>query len=231
MLKINKFFAALLFLMVFFIVFSIKSEPVYNFSDINKLIEEVERVEADNSRIKIINNDLKSRIDAYNKKVTIGLSEEQILKNDLKLYKTASCMSDVSGEGVIILLNDATQKLRANQDPNTLLIHDFDVKMVLFELRNSGAEAISINGERYIFNYTDVQCNGPTIKVGNKKFSQPFIIKAIGDRKRISEALNDVTSHIYRLKQNGLFVEINTSVHVVIKGHKKDLVYKFIEEE
>ncbi len=231
MLKINKYFTALLFLMVFFIVFSIKSEPVYHFSDINKLIEEVERVEADNARIKIINNNLKSIIDEYNKKVSIGLSDEQILKNDLKLYKRASCMSDVEGEGVIVLLNDGTQKLRDNQDPNSLLIHDYDVKMLLFELRNAGAEAISINEERYIFNYTDVQCNGPTIKVGDKKFSQPFIIRAIGDRKKISEALNDITSHMYILKQNGLFVEINTSVHVVIKGHNKDLVYKFIEEE
>ncbi len=218
-------------ILVAFVVFSIRSEPTYDFGQLNNIQEKVEALEVENSRLRTVNSSLESTIFDYKKGVSIGLSDEEILRKDLDFFKKASGMSDVCGEGIIVLLNDGSQKLKKSQDPNSLLIHDEDVKRILFEIRNAGAEAISINGERYIFNYTSVQCNGPTIKIGDKKFSQPFIIKAIGNRRELSEALNNVSSHIYMLKQNGLFVEVNTSVYIEIKAHQNDLVYRYIEEE
>ncbi len=231
MLTKNRYYMLLITVLIAFIIFSIRSEPTYDFGQVHNMQEKVEDLEIENSRLKTIKNNLESTINEYKRGISIGLSDEEILKKDLDFFKKASGMSDVCGEGIIVLLSDGSHKLKKNQDPNSVLIHDDDVKRVLFEIRNAGAEAISINEERYIFNYTSVQCNGPTIKIGDKKFSQPFIIKAIGSRKKLSEALNNVNSHIYMLKQNGLFVEVNTSIYIEIKAHKKDLVYRYIEEE
>ena len=71
--------------------------------------------------------------------------QKEVNYNNLILGK-----SDVEGQGVKITLEDGTSNF--DEYPSIgQLIHDFDIVQVINDLRSAGAEAISINGQRIIY--------------------------------------------------------------------------------
>jgi len=114
-----------------------------------------------------------------------------VSKIELDYLKLVSGLTDVTGEGVIITLNDAAE----NPDSGNvmdLIIHDLDVLNVLNQLRLAGALAISINNERIIAT-SEQLCSGPTIKINNNRYAVPYEIKAIGNSDAMYTAMNDST--------------------------------------
>ena len=101
--------------------------------------------------------------------------EAELKKNNMLLGLT-----DVTGEGVIVTLkdNDAVDSTKV-LDSSYLLVHDSDLLGIVNELKNGGAEAISINGER-IVSTSSITCEGNVISINGEKISSPFVIKAIG---------------------------------------------------
>ena len=103
------------------------------------------------------------------------------LENTIKEANKAAGLSEVTGNGVKIILND-NQTISPNSwygDPNWLIVHDLDIINVVNELKNAGAEAISINDQR-IVSTTAITCSGNVIRVNGEKIGAPFTIKAIG---------------------------------------------------
>jgi len=154
---------------------------------------------------------LKSQLDS---KIKLGESyKEQIskLENDIEAFIKASSnnvtnaetkleldylrlicgLTDVTGDGVIIILNDAEEpkKLEGNAVMD-YIIHDSDILNVVNQLRVGGAQAISINNERIISTSEQV-CAGPTIKVNSNRYAVPYEIKAIGDPDQLYSTINE----------------------------------------
>ena len=104
------------------------------------------------------------------------------LENTIKEGNKLIGLSEVTGDGIIITLND-NQTNSLNDllyfDPNELIVHDIDLIRVVNELKNVEAEAISINGQR-IISTSAIECDGSVIIVNGEKIAAPFIIKAIG---------------------------------------------------
>ncbi len=93
-------------------------------------------------------------------------------------------LTDVKGPGVVVTLNDSKKPsvdMPAGFAPPNI-IHDTDIAAVVNELKASGAEAISVNGQRIVA-VSPIRCVGPTIMVNFTPQSPPFVIKAIGDPK------------------------------------------------
>lgn len=125
-------------------------------------------------------------------------------------------LSAVSGSGIAITLNDAAAV--GDMGVEAYIIHDSDVYSLLNELRVSGAEAISINGER-ILGMTKTVCAGPTILINNSRHPAPFEFKAIGDPQRLYEALdNSVAVNILRLYD--IRVDIRIEQEIVINKYR-----------
>lgn len=93
--------------------------------------------------------------------------------------KLKAGFTDVGGPGISIKLDDASAR-RDDLPLNWLIIHDQDIKIILNELKKSGAEAISINGER-VAAMSEQVCAGPTILINGNRYSVPYYIEAIGD--------------------------------------------------
>ena len=71
--------------------------------------------------------------------------QKEVSYNNIILGK-----SDVEGQGVKITLEDGTNNF--DEYPSMAqLIHDADIVKVINDLRNAGAEAISVNGQRIIY--------------------------------------------------------------------------------
>lgn len=103
------------------------------------------------------------------------------LENEIKNYNKVLGMSEVTGNGITITINDNQDIALSNwlADPNLLIVHDADLISVVNELKNAGAEAISINEQRLVTT-SSIECDGNIIKVNGEKIGVPFTIKAIG---------------------------------------------------
>ena len=102
--------------------------------------------------------------------------------------------------------------------------------MVLInELRDAGAEAISINGERIINTSDIVYISATMIKVNSKNISSPYIIKAIGDEIYLKSALT-IKNGYYDVKvKNGYDINIEEKKNIKINKYSKNVNLKYIE--
>lgn len=99
-------------------------------------------------------------------------------------------MTNVVGVGLRITLDDG-EKVGGTLTP-ARIVHDSTLMRVVEALRESGAQAISINEER-ITATTAFTCIGSSIKVNGRRIYAPFVIKAIGDENlSASFAASDV---------------------------------------
>jgi len=121
-------------------------------------------------------------------KATAGIGGDA-LKKELELARIVAGVTDVTGPGIEITLNDSNINLRPGDNPNLYVLHDEDVLRVLNELKAAGAEAIAFNGQRLLAT-TEVRCTGPTVVLNkNKRLAPPYIITAIGNPDTLENAL------------------------------------------
>ncbi len=94
-------------------------------------------------------------------------NELKALEEEIKNYNNILGTTDVKGKGVIIKVQDGVAN-SATTNANDLLVHDLNVLSIVNELKNAGAEAISINGNRVV-NTTAISCDGNVIVVNGEK--------------------------------------------------------------
>jgi uncharacterized protein YlxW (UPF0749 family) len=106
----------------------------------------------------------------------------------------ASGLTAVRGPGVSVTLDDAPQRpgrpSLCPENPDDCLVHEEDLQAVVNALRNGGAEAVSLMGDRIIAT-SAVRCVGNTVLLHGKLYSPPFVVTAIGDPDSLRDALAD----------------------------------------
>ena len=149
-----------------------------NYEENNLRAEVLKYKERYDNRIKEIENldkELETQIDqATEKNSSLEEAQNQIQEGN-KIIGT----TDVTGPGVIITLSDSKLDPTTVLNPSDLLLHDIDVLSIINELKNTGAEAISINDQRVV-STTSIQCGGAIININGERVGSPFTIKAIG---------------------------------------------------
>lgn len=189
-------------------------------------------LESQKSELNLLNSkitDLKTQISAYQTaKEDEEIDYEQFLLNEIEMTKMSAGLTKVEGPGVVIIVTDGTRELIEDENPNNLLVHDIDIRAMVDDMRNAGAEAIAINGQRVIFNKSNIICAGPTIKINDQVFAPPYIIEAIGDRKFLESAINAPGSFSESLRSWGVFVEVNTSISVSIPAYDGFVSYEYV---
>lgn len=149
------------------------------------------------------NNELKNQVLIWKEKYERALQQYETLEGELEQARNSATQNDskatemlenikqnnkligttdVTGDGIIIILQDtlvSANNTNLNIPIENYLVHDSDLKTLINELWNAGAEAISINGERITFK-TSIVCDGNTIRINGETTGSPFEIKAIG---------------------------------------------------
>lgn len=155
-------------------------------------------------------------------KRTLATSNDEAsikLQNELRTLNALIGTIDVSGEGVIINLADnssvTNQTISIFDNISNYLIHDTDLIMLVNELKNAGAEAISINNER-IISTTSITCDGTVILINGNKISSPFTIKAIGSPSLILGAIQRTGGLLEELYAYGLVSSVSQEENVTI---------------
>lgn len=151
--------------------------------------------------------------------------EEEIKKDNIILGLT-----DVKGKGIVLTLKDNNNVSRSTISPidniELYLVHASDIVAVLNDLKNAGAEAISINGQR-IVETTGVYCAGNVLKVNEVKISSPIEIKAIGEPDLLYGSMNIPGGYLELMRETGINVTLKKSDDIKIE--KYDGVIKATE--
>lgn len=182
-------------------------------------------------------DNISNSLDVAEKK--LGKIREQSTENDtgsskkeeqIRLNNNLLGITNVVGQGIEMTMQDDPNATRENigiyDDISAHIVHDADLRVIVNELKNAGAEAISINGQRVV-NTTAITCIGNVIKVNNERITSPFTIKAIG----LSESLAGISrpgSYIELLKEKGIIVSIKKSNKVEIPKYTGAISAKYM---
>ena len=135
-------------------------------------------------------------------------------------------LDEVTGPGKTITLSDSKLDINSVLDPNSLIVHDGDILSVINELKNAGAEAISINDQRMVPT-TGIICGGNIIDINKEKVGAPFEIKAIGLPEQLA-GLNRPGGYLNKLKEEySIGVELKKSNSITIPKYTGVLTYKY----
>jgi uncharacterized protein YlxW (UPF0749 family) len=143
----------------------------------NQLLTEVRK----NQELSEANDELRKRIDDFQS--SIGDENEKliIVERELAALRLLLGFSDVKGSGITITLDRGTHEFSS--------IRDTDLLKLVNELKASGAQAISINGER-LTAMSEIREAGNLMVINGKKTSEPYIVKAISDKDRLEASLD-----------------------------------------
>ena len=162
----------------------------------------------------------KERENTTNNNSELADLESQIKKANLILGNT-----DVTGTGVRVTLTDGKTD-SSTIDPSYFLVHAENILQVVNEMRNAGAEAISINGERVVTT-TAISCDGNVIVVNGKKVNSPIQITAIGFTELLS-TLNRPGSTLEYFKENsGKIVDFKKNTNLEIQKYTGVINFKY----
>ena len=163
-------------------------------------------------------------------------NDEKAVKKEeeIKLDNILLGLTDVKGDGVILTLKDNNSVSLSNIGPldniEYYLVHAGDLVEVVNDLRNAGAEAISINGQR-IINSSAIYCAGNVIKVNGEKISSPIEIKAIGSPELLYGSITRPAGYIELLEQTGVIVNVKKSTNITINKYDGIINSQYIKNE
>lgn len=171
------------------------------------------------------------KLDNLRQQVAQSGSTSSENEEELKENNTYLGLTDVVGPGVEITLNDRqitqAEAKESILDLNAFLIHYSDILAIVNELKNAGAEAISVNDQRIVPN-SSITCEGTVIKVNDVKIGAPFTIKAIGSPDLLY-GLNRTGGYIWRINETGAIAEIRKSNEISISKYTGVLTTKYMQ--
>ncbi len=155
-------------------------------------------------------------------------------EKSLKIANAIIGNTDVEGKGIIITVADnanvTSSTIGVLESISDYLIHDTDLLKIVNELKNAGAEAISINDER-ITSLTSITCDGNVVLINGNKVSSPFVIKAIGSKEGLLGAVERPGGFLEYLEDYGLVSSVETKNKITIYRYNGIIDYKYVRNQ
>lgn len=174
-----------------------------------------------------------SKLEKYKNEDPSSSKIVQAMSSELKQNSLILGTEEVQGQGVKITLNDATTEFEGViEDTITRwlrLVHNTDVLLVINSLKNAGAEAMDINGQR-IMSTSEVYCSGSFLSVNGVKLSAPFYIHVIGNKDVIKNYMLGEDGYLKTLMYRGIDVQIEDSMNIKLPAYMGQIRFKFMTE-
>jgi len=137
-----------------------------------------------------------------------------------RLVELLAAATPVHGPGVELVVDDAEEASSGDTGgprestgfSDTGRVRDRDMQRVVNGLWASGAEAITVNGQR-LTALSAIRAAGDAILVDNRPLAPPYTVLAIGDGKRLGTAFqNSVDGQYLRMLQHDYGIRADLSV-------------------
>lgn len=194
---------------------NIDRKDIKSFSELSKEVENLEKV----------NRQLKS--DIYLKEVELfemkkNEDEKTViskLDSEMEELRNINGNKTLKGEGIVLTIDDNKTEDVEGRNINDDLIHDEDIQILINDLKKAGAEAISINNQR-LTSTSEIKCGGPVIRINQKTYTNPFIVRVIGNKDKLEKAITDKDSYGYILKNIfKIQIDVKKEENLVIERH------------
>lgn len=153
--------------------------------------------------------DTQNKIDEYQSKIDSKEQASELLDKELEQTNLLVGKTAVTGEGIIVTLEDNSEKSIVASDLRTLIN----------ELKLAGAEAISIN-EKRIVNMTEIVDVNGFILINEERVISPYVVKVIGDQTYLSSALSlKVSGFIDSYQKLGKTVKMTKEKSIKIEAY------------
>jgi uncharacterized protein YlxW (UPF0749 family) len=128
---------------------------------------------------------LRADVEAVRHRLSSTSAEEARRLRDTQTWAGTRIMT---GRGLEVRLSDSEREAKTDDDRESLSVQDVDLQLVVNALWESGAEAVSVNGQRLVAT-SPIRAAGETITVNFRPLVPPYEIKAIGaDRRRFERS-------------------------------------------
>jgi len=153
-----------------------------------ELSVQLEKLRADNTALQGKLDTLRTQINEYqNAGTTAELAET--MRQDLQNARMEAGLLEMTGPGIMLTLDLMYIVDAAGTQQPFQQVLDEDLLSIVNELNASGAEAVSINGERLVAT-SEIRNAGKFININTHSYSVPFVVQAIGVPKTLEAGLN-----------------------------------------
>ena len=156
-----------------------------------------------------------AKISEYQEAIASNEQASDLLVQELDQQNNIIGKNAVKGSGVVITLTDTrAQKITAE-----------DFRELVNELKIDGAEAISINGQRIVYDSYIVDIGNTFIRInGVESIVSPYVVKAIGDPTYLESGLSKKQyGYIDSKLEEGKDVTLTRQDNIVIEKYNGDL--------
>lgn len=189
------------------------------FQQDTQLNERILAEKKENQKLEVQLLELQRKVSQVEEALAQRQSEASDILSDLEAARMMAGVVPVNGPGVVVTMQD-NELAAQSTDVTRYIVHEQDVRLVVNELRASGAEAISINGQRLVSN-SEIRCVGPTIIVNGVKSSIPFVITAIGDPNTMVNGLN-LPGGVMQMLQDYINIDVESKEQVELPAYVGD---------
>lgn len=194
-------------------------------TSIENMREDELRTEISNFKQKIeeVKNQLEEtnqKITEYETAITSNQQASDLLKQELEQQNNILGKNDVKGSGVVVTLTDTrAQKITSE-----------DLRSLLNELKIAGAEAISVNGQRIVYDSYIVDIETTFISVNGVRIVSPYEVKAIGNPTYLESGLSKKQyGYIDTKLEEGKDVTLTREDNIVINKYTGDLNMEYVK--
>ncbi len=170
--------------------------------------------------LEVLIKEREEKIEEYEESMVTSKEASEILEQELKQAKMLLGVTEVTGDGIVITIED--------NDENTVTA--ILLLELVNELRLAGAEAISINNQRVV-NMTDiVDISNSYILVNSEKVVSPYKIKVIGEQTYLESALNIKNAgYVDKYSKIGYSINVEKVNDLTIPKYDGKMELKYIE--
>lgn len=164
-----------------------------------------------------------NKILEYETAINEGNEASQLLQRELKETEDLLGKNDVTGPGIVITMDNGTAKNQINAN---------DLLELVNTLKSAGAEAISINDQRIVYDsyIADInEANRITVN-GTRINAPPYIIKAIGNTTYLESAVSQKKYGYIDVKiSEGKNVTLERQASITIPRYNKNLNFEYVK--
>lgn len=169
---------------------------------------------------------LQKKVNDYEKAAAGQNYQVKAVRNDIVKFRQLAGVTDVRGEGIVITITPKEDIFSREIFP----VSSDEIVFIINDLNSAGAEAVSVNDERYIIN-TQIKDVKNNIKINDSEFdgTKAFIIKAIGNPDSLSGVFKLPDNIIDDIRSTGTQVDINEKEDITILKFNQTIDYKYMK--
>lgn len=160
------------------------------------------------------------KITEYEETISTDKEASELLAEELEQQNSILGKNAVKGSGVIITLTDTrAQKITSE-----------DLRELLNQLKMAGAEAISVNGERIVYDSYVVDIGATFISVNGERLVSPYEVKAIGNPTYLESGLSKKQyGYIDTKLEEGKDITLVRKDNIIINKYNGDLNMEYAQ--